>query len=173
MTPEDIKKRIWKSIENYPDYQVSACGLIRSTNSKELIKQYPDYKGYLKVRLYRNKEVTNFSVHRLVIFAFIGKPKTSDLQVGHINGVCNDNRRENLKWCTPKENQADRVIHGTDCAGERGPSAKLTPAQVRFIKSHYQKGTFGIFGQKALAKKFGVTSRAISYVVTGETWKKY
>lgn len=41
-----------------------------------------------------------------------------------------------LRWGTGKENQADRVAHGTDCRGEKNPRAKLTTDQVLFIKAN-------------------------------------
>lgn len=53
--------------------------------------------------------------------------------------------------------------------GEDNTSAKLTAAEVMFIQKYYIKGD-RVFGQRALARRFGVLHQAIRHVVTGATW---
>lgn len=50
----------------------------------KLIKPSPDYKGYLKVKLYKNGKGKVFSVHRIVLESFIGNPNGLP-QINHIN----------------------------------------------------------------------------------------
>lgn len=67
------------------------------------MKQNKNNKGYLIISLCKNKKQKSYLVHRLVAEAFIKKPDQYN-QVNHINEVKDDNRVENLEWCTNRYN---------------------------------------------------------------------
>ena len=98
-------KEIWKDIKGYEGmYQVSNLGRVRSLKyGKYKILKGTKSKGYLQVRLSKNGYQTTYRIHRLVAEAFIDKIEGKNC-VDHINGIIDDNRSENLKWCTVKEN---------------------------------------------------------------------
>lgn len=100
---------IWKDIDGYEGlYQVSNRGRVKALNfarsGKEgIIKQQTNHKGYNVVYLSRDDIRKTFKVHRLVALAFIPNIENK-LCVDHINTIRNDNRVENLRWVTHKEN---------------------------------------------------------------------
>lgn len=94
---------VWKKIDGFENYEVSSYGNVKSLqpnkNEKILKFRYTKY-GYVRVMLSGKKEVL---VHRLVANAFIENIENKS-QVNHINCIKNDNRIENLEWCTQSEN---------------------------------------------------------------------
>ena len=110
-------KSCWKTISGYEGYyEVSDKGVVRAItrdvpykNGKmhslkgRVIKPSKDKDGYLLVHLYKNGKTTTFKVHRLVAQEFIPNPEKFP-DVNHRNEVKDDNRVENLEWCTREYN---------------------------------------------------------------------
>ena len=112
-------EEIWKDIEGWVGlYQVSNFGRVRSldrivsrsSNGDKFIKGRllvlrKDKDGYNVVHFRDASTGRNrlLKVHRLVAFAFIPNPDGKD-QIDHINGIRSDNRVDNLRWCTCREN---------------------------------------------------------------------
>lgn len=93
----------WRKINT--NYEISNLGNFRK-NINGIIT-YPKVeklkKGYLRVSIWENGIRKRILIHRLVANAFIPNPKNKT-QIDHINNNVSDNRVENLRWVTPKEN---------------------------------------------------------------------
>ena len=113
---KDLKTEIWKPIKGFEGlYEVSSLGNVRSVDRYVMCgkqycllkgkpkKPYPNSKGYLMVGLYKNSQRTHYLIHRLVAEAFIPNPNNLPC-IDHINTIKTDNRVENLRWCSYKEN---------------------------------------------------------------------
>jgi hypothetical protein len=88
----------WRDIDGIPGYQVSSQGQVRSP--RKVLKQWACTPGYLMVECGRKNKLL---VHRIVAKAFFPMCGERD-QVNHKNGNRQDNRVENLEWCTCSEN---------------------------------------------------------------------
>lgn len=122
----------WRTIEGYEGmYEVSSQGNVRSLpkavdigvciqNRKEkFLKQVPDGKGYMMVWFYKDGKRKMHKVHRLVAKAFI--PNTENKpEVDHINADKADNRMENLRWVTSRENFHNPITYKRNADSKRG-----------------------------------------------------
>lgn len=113
---------VWLDVNGFEDfYQISNKGRVRS---KDRIVKYKDGRsrkfygkilslntdkdGYKLVHLYVEQSRTIKKVHRLVAEHFIDNFENKP-EVDHINTIRSDNRVENLKWCTSKENKNNKL----------------------------------------------------------------
>lgn len=100
----------WRDIKDYEGlYQVSNEGRVKSLNYRQtkqekILKAFSNNHGYLMVALSKNGKPIHKLVHRLVAEAFIKNEEGKQEEIDHINGIRDDNRVENLRWCTPEEN---------------------------------------------------------------------
>ena len=96
----------WKDIPGYVNlYAASRSGLIRNYGKHwKVLKPMITPKGYLRVALVdKYGERKTFAIHRLIALTYIPNPENKPF-VDHINTIRDDNRVENLRWCTAKEN---------------------------------------------------------------------
>ena len=180
----------WKTIPSFPDYEASEFGEIRNRRTGRILKPCtPD--RYAQLTLYRNAEPSLVHVHRAVCEAFYGAPPTSKHHAAHTDGDRTRNRADNLRWATAKENEADKLSHGTSrlgkpsavpvekrprgaahgrstkpeatARGERSGLSKLTVPEIVAIRRDTRP-------RKIVASAYGVTVTMIGYIQRGISW---
>lgn len=126
---------IWKPVVGYEGlYEVSSLGNVRSLDrinavgrmiKGKILKPQTNHSsgGYKQVVLY-NKGCKTYKVCRLVAKAFIPNPENKPC-VDHINTVRTDDRVENLRWVTHKENSNNPLTLTHFPRGEQHPKAGL------------------------------------------------
>lgn len=125
-------------------------------------------QGYIYISLMIGEKVYTRRVHRLIAQTFIPNPNNKP-QVNHINGVKDDNRVENLEWCTAKEN----IVHAyknklmVRFKGEAVNTAKLTESDVLEIRCLLKEG----LSMAKISKAYGVLPSAIFDIKHKISWK--
>lgn len=169
-------QEVWKQVPEFPEYEVSDMGRVRSYRSNHgprseprLLKQTTGSNGYKLVILYSDAGSKLETVHRLVLLTFAG-PCPDGCLARHVHDPCRTNNAlSNLAWGTHLENEADKKVHGTGryaCGAENGAS-KLVENDVVAVRDKYASGKYT---QDELARAYGISQRAVGKIVQGKTW---
>jgi hypothetical protein len=166
-------EEIWKDIPEYEGlYQISNLGNVRSQHFNKMSGQKPGqllkiglmYNGYLSIQLRMGDTNKRHLVHRLIAESFISNPDNKPV-INHINGIKNDNRIENLEWCTQSENVRHAIDTGLRTSAF-GPAKGTKPWNTDKLLSeeHKTKLSKAKLGKPSLKKRKVIdTSTGIIY----------
>jgi hypothetical protein len=88
----------WKTIELFPDYEVSDLGRIRSNTSDRILSLNENQSGLVQVGLMRDGQQFHRSVPLLVAKAFLPRPSEAFDTPINLDGDRYNNALENLTW---------------------------------------------------------------------------
>ena len=183
-------EEIWKPVKGYEGlYEISNQGRLKSLPHEVhrrgygtilvkggILKLHYNLNGYhIHLLCKQGAKPYCSRIHRLVAETFIPNPENKPC-IDHINGIRDDNRAENLRWCTLKENCNFALArkHGSEAKmGEKngmyGRSGKDSPSHKgvlqydlhgNFIKKYY--------GIAEAQRETSVQFKNISKVCKGE-----
>ena len=162
-------KEIWKDIEGYEGkYEISNFGRIKSYAQKKngkITEGYTDKKGYKTIFLYDKPQHGKWhKIHRLVASAFIDNPDNL-LQVNHKDENKENNRVDNLEWCTNDYNNH----YGTRSkrASESNTCCVTTSKKVHSIDENGNVEYFDSIGEAE--RQTGIYHANICRTLVGKT----
>ena len=146
----------WKQIKDFPDYEVSDHGRVRSNlfRKTKIMKQRKGGHGYLYLALWKEGIRHTKLVHRLVLETFVCECPVG-MECSHQDYNKENNRLDNLAWETYAENTQKREWN------------KLSKLKVSWIRLLLERGWSG----DRLAKEFGVCGSTISHIKKFRIWK--
>ena len=166
----------WKKIPDYPLYEVSNYGNVRSWNTSgnksnvtppTQLNNHKIKNNYIQYAI-GGKNVKMKLAHRLVLEAFVG-PCPEGMQGCHNDGNPENNCLENLRWDTISNNMADKKKHGTNnvAIGENQPSAKLKNLEAQEVRRLVKYGV----KQRLVAKMFKISPQTVNQIKNGTSYK--
>ncbi len=162
--PRSDEAEEWRDVPGWEGrYRVSDLGNVFSVRAGRNLRLNRRPRGYRSALLCSKGRQSAVYVHRLVLLAFVGEPPPM-MQCRHLNGNATDNRLCNLAWGTRKQNEADKVSHGTRARGERQGTAKLRDCDILPILESSESAS-------ALAARYGVSVGTINGLRCGCRWK--
>ena len=176
-----LYKEVWKfvAVTKRKMYKVSNKGRIKTIDLKnnkkvKILKLKKDSRGYYYITMVIKGERKNFRVHRLVAETFI--PNTDNKPcVDHINTIKTDNRVQNLRWVTHKENMhnetteqhVSNAIKGRKYSEEAKRNMRI--GQEKYMKKIICVETGDIYiSIKEASKQTGINHGNISAVCNGK-----
>lgn len=151
-----------REVPGHPGYIVASNGDVYGKRGN-LLRQFTGVGGYLRFTTHEAGRWQQVSTHVMVCLAFHG-PRPEGHHAAHRNGVVTDNRAGNLRWATKRENEADKLKHGTKMQGETHHRHKLTEDEVKVIRANY------MVSGADMARRYGVSESAISAVRHRKSW---
>ena len=106
---------VWKPVVGYEGlYEITDYGAVKSIRQgayyNKLMKPYLAGKGYLYLHVKVGDKRPHIIIHRAVAEAFIPNLENKKY-VDHINTIRTDNRVENLRWCSCRENALNPITN--------------------------------------------------------------
>lgn len=147
---------IWRTINNWSNYEVSNLGRVRNKKTGRILRQYVNEFGYSIVDLHNYGKVKHYRVHRLVAQSFLPSRQNCN-QVNHKDGNKANNNSSNLEWVTQSEN----VNHCYKNLRKKGCSP--TPKQIICVENNNVYASIS-----EAARCFNVSSRTLQRALDKE-----
>jgi hypothetical protein len=167
----------YRDVPGAPGYRVGDDGSIwcnrkwgfRHDTGWRRLKCTPIKNGYPYFSIGKgNSRGSRRLVSRTVLEAFAG-PCPPGMEACHFPDPSPlNNRLSNLRWGTPKENNGDKKIHGTQPIGERVYGSVITTALAVQLRNEYARGSMTAAD---LARTHGLNHTTVRQVINGRNWK--
>lgn len=163
---------IWEPVKGFRDYWISNKGRVKHVSNR-----YRDRGGYIVMRVV-GKRYSQISLRKenksysasvsVLVLTYFDKPRPSPLhQAAHNDGNMQNDNITNLRWATCKENNLDKVQHGTLLIGSRNPTSVLKESDIPEI--FYLK-SLGL-SHRDIGEVYDVSKSTIKAVISKRNWK--
>lgn len=164
----------WRDLPGYEGrYRVSIWGDVLSAPTQrrtwpKILKAKISKRGggYRIFTLSGGEKLWYAFASHLVLLTFRG-PCPEGLEACHADGDSQNDRLDNLRWDTHRNNLADREILGTVPRGVTHGNSLLNDATVLEIRTRLYWGELGI----DLALEYGLDPTTVSNIKVRKTWR--
>lgn len=171
-------EEVWKDVPGYEGYyQVSDQGRVKSlgrvvsgkrpyTKTDRILLPSNDRDGYKRVTLSKDCIKEYYSIHRLVLTAFVGVNDDKPIAC-HCDGDRSNNRLDNLRWDTTQGNNDDTLKYGTRLFGSKSTNHLLDEIDVLMMRFLLTLK----LSIRQIRTLFNVSYSCVKHIEKGRSWK--
>ena len=155
-----MPEEIWKQVKGFEGrYEVSSLGRARNSKTFRILKPIVRDKNKPNDyhRVYMGGGIR--TLHVLIAEKFLENPEGKP-HINHLNGIRNDNRVENLEWCTRSENMQHSYKMGFNKTGKEHLQSK----ELQVFKDGVLVAK--LYGNKEW-KEFGLDQASVNQCIRG------
>ena len=134
-------------IQGFPNYLIYDDGRVFSKYKNDYMKHKVSKSGYYHLSLCQDGKSKNYYTHRLVAIHYLPNPQNLP-EIDHINRDKSDNRLQNLRWSSKRDNAQNKGMFKNNKTGHKG---------ITFVKStnrwKYQKNFKGYCKSRSFKSK--------------------
>lgn len=165
-------KKIYRLLEeiDFEKYIVDEKG-IYSKYWKHYLSGKTDSNGYVDVSMNtKDGHKHQYPYNRIIGYCLISKPEHLKdvpyeyLDVDHINGIRNDNRPENLRWCTHAENIGFELARQNKSKAMKGVNSGENNGNYGKVFTEEEKQNLS----KKLKNRSDLSKKVTQYTLKGE-----
>lgn len=158
---------------NFEKYKFQNDGKVWSKSKQGYLNLREDKDGYVCLYLSsKDGKCHPYKLHRVLAELYCETPSgytVDELEVDHINTLRNDNRIENLRWCTPKENHNNPTT-----LKHRSESMRNKPSMSRTVQQLKDGVLIAEYpSTREIERQFGYDHKSISKCCRGITNTAY
>jgi len=161
---------MWKAIPEFPGYEVSNHGRVRSHKRKRVRILKPGPAGsrrqYRAVHLFQDGKGYSRRIAPLVALAFWG-PCPNGLEVCHNDGDPTNDCLDNLRYGTHKSNMEDASRQTEWPSGEANGNSLYTDGFAKQLRKEFASG----ISTPNLAQKHNLPRQHVTNIVYGKIYK--
>ena len=161
-------KEIWKDVVGFEEkYQISNYGRLKNKEKNTIYKLTNQYGDYFSVVLTYKDKKRSVRIHRLVAEAFIPNPENKP-EVNHKDLNKQNNKVDNLEWCTFSENTRHAMLNGVNlmCGFNRHNKTKFNKKYGKIYQFDKNKNKINEFDSLKDANEItGVCTRNILHCI--------
>lgn len=172
---EEWRPLIYGNLDLSDRYEISNMGRMRNVSDKSLLKQCRSKKGYMTVCISLGKKKRKcLKMHRAVAYAFL--PNSNRFPaVNHKDGCKENNRVDNLEWCSNKQNIEHAKEHGLFHNGSENRRKRVISLEDMLMFNSITEAATYIFSQRNNIKLKSIDDtirKALKYKrkAYGRTW---